>query len=207
MEAIDRCWKSTKDTLHSVAEVKSDNLKPFDKIADATCAGKNTRDGWWNAGLELVSKSKAGCILMAGGAGTRLGFPHPKGMYDVGLPSHKSLFQIQAERLLKVRSLAAKFAGIEEDLIHIPYYIMTSDGTHHETVEFWASNNYFSLPKDDVFFFQQGMLPALDFDGKIVMETKTTISWAANGNGGIYEALYTSKAIDDMRLYFNFFHL
>ena len=45
------------------------------------------------AGEKILSQGAVGAIIMAGGQGSRLGFPHPKGCYPI-TTTGKSLFQL-----------------------------------------------------------------------------------------------------------------
>lgn len=112
---------------------------------------------------------------MAGGQGTRLGSSAPKGCFDVGLPSKKSLFQLQAERILKVQALAAKEAGKEKEEVVVPWYVMTSGPTRGPTEEFFKENRWFGLRQENVVFFEQGVLPCLTNEGKIILDGKAKV--------------------------------
>ncbi len=143
-----------------------------------------------NKGMRALRDGHVGALLVAGGQGTRLGHAGPKGTFDIGLPSGKSLFQLQAERLINLSRRAGK---------PIPWYIMTSPDNHGETKAFFETRRFFGLPEADVFFFTQDVLPVMDTAGKILLAEKGILSQGPNGNGGCFSALEKSGAFRDMR--------
>ena len=140
-------------------------------------------------GEEILGDGRLGVFLVAGGQGTRLGFPHPKGCYPVGPISDRSLFEIQAQ---KIRGLARRTGRI------VPWYIMTSDATDAETRAAFEANDYYGLDPADVQIFQQDMVPAFDFEGRLILERPDRLFENPNGHGGSLTALETSGALDDM---------
>ena len=52
-----------------------------------------------NIGKKAIKEGKLAAVTMAGGQGTRLGHNGPKGTYDIGLDSHKSLFELLCDNL------------------------------------------------------------------------------------------------------------
>lgn len=76
---------------------------------------------------------------------------------------------------------------------------MTSDENNDETINFFEKNNYFGYNKEKVVFFKQGRLPMMHTNGKILMNSKSSIKEAADGNGGIFEALFKNNIIEEMK--------
>jgi UDP-N-acetylglucosamine/UDP-N-acetylgalactosamine diphosphorylase len=147
---------------------------PASKTSSVLDSSPDDLQQWYESGLDHVAHNKVGVVLMAGGQGTRLGSSAPKGCYDIGLESHKSLFQLQAERILKVQQLAAKKKTGEAAPI-VPWYVMTSGPTRGPTEKYFEEMNYFGLKKENVFVFEQGVLPCIDNNGKIILESKSKV--------------------------------
>ena len=69
-------------------------------------------------------------VILAGGQGTRLGSDRPKGEYNIGLPSRKSIFQILTERFMKAQMLAHGTQTPTEESQQCKLLIMTSRINH-----------------------------------------------------------------------------
>lgn len=157
------------------------------------------RERWWKMGLKAISDGKLAVLLLSGGQGTRLGSSDPKGCFNIGLPSGKSLFQLQAERILCVQRLAAQSTNEgSAGSVQIHWYIMTSPFTDDATRRFFESHRFFGLEPDQVTFFQQGTIPCVSKDGRLIMETSYRVAKAPDGNGGVYSALKYSRLLEDM---------
>ena len=144
-----------------------------------------------NIGKKAIREGKLAAVTMAGGQGTRLGHDGPKGTFDIGLDSHKSLFELLCDSLKE----EGKKYGVT-----IPWFIMTSRENNKATIEFFEKHKYFGYQKDkNLFFFIQGELPMMDTEGKILIGEDGLVKEAANGHGGIYEALVKNGMTKKMR--------
>merc|ERR1712233_9458 len=191
-------FQRTVAEMSSAGEKLDDKMQPLTESQCGSMASSTDRElaQYESLSLEEISKSHVGILLLAGGQGTRLGTSYPKGMYDVGLPSNKTLFQLQAERIRSLETLAEKTTGVKGA---ITWYIMTSASTIQPTLDFFAKNQYFGLKKDNVVVFQQGTLPCFTFEGKMILGAKHKLSIAPDGNGGLYRALRREGILDDMK--------
>ncbi|MCS7033997.1 MAG: UTP--glucose-1-phosphate uridylyltransferase, partial [Phycisphaerae bacterium] len=141
-------------------------------------------------GRELLHAGKVAAFLVAGGQGTRLGYDGPKGEYPVTPVKNKPLFQVFAEQLLAHSRLHGAT---------IPWYIMTSEANDAATRAFFHRHSHFGYREDDVFFFQQGMMPAFAFNGEMLLAERDSLALSPDGHGGSLRALFRSGALADMQ--------
>ncbi len=140
-------------------------------------------------GEDIIKQGKYAVVTMAGGQGTRLGHNAPKGTFEIGIGIHKSLFEALSDTLKK---------AMKKYDVKIPWYIMTSVENNSQTIEFFENHNYFGIDKKDVKFFIQGELPMVSEEGKILVDEKGLVKQAADGHGGIFEAMYKEGILQDM---------
>jgi UDP-N-acetylglucosamine/UDP-N-acetylgalactosamine diphosphorylase len=138
-------------------------------------------------GCELVSQGKVGCIVLAGGHGSRLNWNGPKGTFPICIQTQKkSLFQRLCERIQKKQTLGQC----------LQIAIMTSLSNHRETESFFKKNHFFGLKSSQLHFFSQANLPLLDEEGNWCLEAPGKIAEGPNGNGDVLDSFFTSKIAD-----------
>lgn len=165
----------TEVDLSSVEEVPYVLKSELDLNAVSEAADKAVRDG------------EVAVVLMAGGQGTRLEHPGPKGTFSF---DGVSLFELQARQILKYKN--------EADELKVHWYIMTSDINHEETLLFFKEHGFFNVPEENIHFFKQEHFPPLTKDGELMLTADKDIMLTPNGNGGIFSSLKNSGMLNEM---------
>ncbi len=170
-----------------IKESKIEAIQYFDK-EKISSSKKSQLD---SLGEKIITSQKYAVVTMAGGQGTRLEHTGPKGTFKLDVYGKgKYLFEILIDNLKEANK---KYGVI------IPWYIMTSKENYAETKNFLEKHSFFGYDKNHVILFQQGELPLIDKNGKLLIGKNKLIKLASDGNGGTFTSLRTSGALADMK--------
>lgn len=148
------------------------------------------REEFKNIGLQAIRDCKVGAVLLAGGQGTRLGSDRPKGTVNIGITRDLYIFECLMGNLMKVTGEAGAY---------VPLYIMTSTINDADTRAFFAEHNYFGYDPAYVKFFVQKMVPAVDYEGRVLMSGRAELVMSPNGNGGWFVSMDKAGLLKDLR--------
>lgn len=145
-----------------------DTLTVDDAQRRAACA---------DIGKEALMNGKMGVVILSGGQGSRLGFQHAKGMYNIGIEKTITIFEMHIRRLIRFRDETGT-------LLHC--FIMTSSQNNGEIQQFFEDNDYFGYDKDYIHYYIQGNCITVDKNWNPMLSDKSTICYSPNGNGCWY---------------------
>lgn len=178
---------SNLDAIHN-KEQKRGSFSPLGAMELSEIEAN--KDKYTAVGIDAIKHCKVGAILLAGGQGTRLGFDKAKGMYNIGETKELYIFEQLIANLKKVTSAADAW---------VPLYIMTSEKNDEQTREFFREHDFFGYNPDYVKFFVQEMVPAVDFDGNVLVEAEDSLAMSPNGNGGWFKSLIKAGYDADLK--------
>ena len=189
-ETLARQIKNTDwSVLHAFRESASDargKISPIEGLSLKAIEEEKSR--FEEAGIAALKAGKVAAVLLAGGQGTRLGSPAPKGTFDIGVTRPLYIF----EQLIRNLQDSCRACGET-----VPLLIMTSEKNDGETRAFFEERDYFGYPADKIRFFVQDMAPSVDLNGKALLEEKGSLALSPNGNGGWYSSLCRAGLLSD----------
>ncbi len=176
-EALKRLLKEKP----SAEKVKTDKLQPVELAAFDQ---KTARE----IGEDMIASGQVALFVVAGGQGSRLGFEGPKGCFPTTPVRRASLFQVFAEKILTAQCRSGAT---------IPWIIMTSPQNNNQTVEYFWEKKFFGLKEEQIFFFEQGTMPAVDTKThEMLLASPTSLALNPDGHGGAIKGLQNSGALD-----------
>jgi UDP-N-acetylglucosamine/UDP-N-acetylgalactosamine diphosphorylase len=133
---------------------------------------------------------RVGLVLVAGGQGTRLGFPGPKGSFPISGVTGRTLFEFHADKICNLQNRYGQA---------LPWYIMVGESNEAATKAFFQEHGNFGLDEADVIFFKQSMMPCVDGGGKFILDAPGHLAMNPNGHGGCIPGLVESGIVSDAR--------
>lgn len=176
--------------LARLAKSGSQNEVAPGRIEPVEAIGRDTvTEDVVEQGREVIASGRAAALTVAGGMGTRLGFDGPKGALSISPVKDKPLFQLFAESLLATdRRYGSR----------LQWYVMTSPSNDGATQAFFREHAYFGMIPERVSFFQQGVMPAFDREGRILLDQRHRLALSPDGHGGTLLALSRAGVLADM---------
>ena len=136
-ELINSLYSKTKETV----EISESQLSPIEYWDRKRLNGEYKE--FQEIGEKAIKSGKLAAVTMAGGQGTRLGHKGPKGTFDIGLDSHKSLFELLCDSL---KAEGKKYG------VTIPWFIMTSKETIRKQLTSLQSISTLDTKKIKIYF-------------------------------------------------------
>ena len=182
-DLLEKIFKLSLTKKRDVKEVKTPEIIELPKKEEDFKREKIAK----KRGEDFIKSSSLAVFTAAGGQSSRLGLNVPKGTFPVTPIKKKSLFQVHAE---KIRFIQNKYNVV------IPWVIMTSETNNKQTIQFFEENKYFGLDPKMVRFIIQGMNPAIDDYGKLILKEKYRLFMSPNGHGGTFSAMREAGIYD-----------
>lgn len=177
LEAID--WDEVANAYASAGLGSATTVPPSLSPAEAVVPAPGQVEDLRGTGLSLLSRGKAAFVLMAGGQGSRLGYAGPKGCAPLGFPNGWTLFDLLCRRLQRLGRLVGQ----------APLFLVMTSPENDATTREWFALHGRQLPAGSVRFFRQGVFPAMDAEGRVLLSGPDSLALAPDGNGGVFLAL------------------
>ncbi len=117
---------------------------------------------------------KMGCLVLAGGLGSRLASPTPKALFPFTVIRKQTLLG----RLCERTKAASEICGAP-----LPLCILTSTQNHKLIEAYLKENHFFGLEKSQVVLLCQNTLPFLNDAGHWMLEKPGVVAEGPDGNG------------------------
>ena len=95
---IDEIYKGRNKKI----SLEKSKIEPIDYV-DKSKLSKEEYKEYEKIGIKEIKAGKLAVVTMAGGQGTRLGHSGPKGTFDLGLNTHKSIFEILTDTMIEAK--------------------------------------------------------------------------------------------------------